>query len=300
MTHVTEKYIEEANTAVMLGNFDGLHLGHQKLLKTLIEEAKKESLKSIVFSFFPHPSSYFSSKTFHTIFTSEEKAALLSKTGVDIFLEYSFNDFVSKLNPREFVEQILIKELNCKCIVVGKGFRFGNKKSGDENILKDIAADYGIRVIVVELETLNEEKISSTIIRECIRNKDFEKAKLLLTRPFFVTGTVVPGKKLGRTIGFPTANIITTENKLLPPDGVYKTETVYNGKTYKSMTNIGYNPTVGGVEQRIVETTLFNFNKEIYGEKISIEFIKWLRNEQHFNSIDDLKKQLKIDADFSF
>lgn len=281
-------------TAVTLGNFDGIHLGHQKLINTVLEYSKRDNLKSVVFSFYPHPVSVFKKdEEFHTILSSDEKEYILNKMGIDIFIKYPFTKEFANYNAEDFIN-ILFNKIKCKVLVVGENYCFGKNKSGTYETLKHFGDKHGVLVIKIPNVKDNSTRVSSTRIRESIKNKNFEETNRLLNKPYFIMGKISEGKKIGRTIGFPTINIVTPKEKLLPPDGVYLTKTMYEGKILNSITNIGKNPTVNGLI-RTVETYIFNFNKDIYGKEVRVCFYKNLRGIVKFNNVEELKNQISYD-----
>lgn len=297
-----KKEIKLNNTVVALGNFDGLHLGHQKLICNLKKYSEKLSIASVVFSFYPHPKSLLYNKTMYNILSANEKIEILENFGVDYYIEYPFDMEFAKTTPENFIKDIIVGKLGCKVLVVGEGYKFGSDKSGNTKILRELCNHYNIVLVEVPHENLEihnlVEKVSSTIIRKYIFENKFQEVEKLLGRPYYIKGIVEEGKKIGRTIGFPTVNIIPLENKLLPNNGIYITKCFYNGVLRNSVTNVGNNPTVNGTI-KTVETFIFDFNENIYGETISVYFYKWLRSEIKFNSVEELKAQIKIDADDS-
>lgn len=284
---------QQKNSVVTIGNFDGIHLGHKKLINTTKKIALEKSLNSIVFSFIPHPLEVLKNQQFLYIFTQEEKKRVLLKEGIDIFLNCPFDKHFANLSPNEFIDLILNK-LNCSILVVGEDYCFGKNREGNIEVLKKIGVEKGIKVIKIPDVIFDGERVSSSKIRECIVNKNIQKANTLLNREYFVLGNVSEGNKLGRTIGFPTANIIPEKNKLLPPDGVYITKTLYEGKYYESITNIGKNPTINNT-LRTIETHIFDFNQNIYGKEIQVLFLEWVRDVKKFSSLDELKQQIAKD-----
>lgn len=295
MLHITdENIIQVKNTAVTLGNFDGFHLGHQKLIDELKNNANKDDL-TVVFSFSPHPISILKNNPVYTILSQNEKVEFLQSMNVDIFVEYPFNKQFAQIEAETFFKCILVEKMRCKTLIVGSGYRFGAGKKGDCNLLLELGDKYGVKVIIVKTIDDKSAKISSSVIRQYICEKKFEKIESLLGRPYYICGTVETGKQLGRTIGFPTANIFPSDFKLLPPNGVYLTKTEHKGFVYNSITNVGINPTVDGT-RKIIETHIFEFNKEIYGELLKINFYKWIRSEQKFNGLESLKNQINLDV----
>ncbi len=296
MIHIKNGNIKQNdNTAIMLGNFDGLHLGHQMLANSLLCYAKENNFKSVCFSFFPHPKAFFAKDIFYTIQTSSEKSYLLEQFGIDIFIEYPFDQNLSQMQPEYFVSEILKKQLNCKAIFVGEGYKFGNSQKGDNQILQKLGEKYGIKIVIIPHVYAGEDKVSSSTVRNLIMQNNFLEAEKLMSRPYFVMGTVAEGKQFGRTIGFPTVNVIPEGYKLLPQNGVYVTKTHYNGRIFNSITNVGINPTVAICKKR-VETYIYDFSEIIYGKEIVVYFYKWLRNETKFDTFEQLKEQIKQDV----
>ena len=289
---------ENQKTVVTIGNFDGIHIGHKKLITTTRKCALEKNLKSIVITFSPHPLEIVKNNMpFYYIFSEEEKNIEMEKENIDFFIKYPFTKDFSNISPEKFVD-ILIEELNCKILVVGEDYCFGKDRSGNVNILKQLGEQKGIQVIKISNIVIDGERVSSSIIRECINNRNIKKANLLLNKPYYIFGQVVEGNKLGRTIGFPTANIIPPKNKLLPPDGVYITKTKYNNKLYDSITNIGTNPTVNNTH-RTIETYIFDFNQNLYNQNIEVYFYDWIRSVKKFNGINELKEQIAKDINIA-
>lgn len=281
-------------TVVTIGNFDGIHIGHKKLITTTKKYAIEEVLKSVVITFSPHPLEIIKNTSpFFYIFSEEEKDIEMKKENIDYFIKYPFTKEFSNIEPQDFVD-MLIENLNCKILIVGEDYCFGKNRAGNVDILKKIGEEKGIKVIKISNIIIDGERVSSSIIRDCLLNRNIKKANLLLNKPYYVFGKVVEGNRLGRTIGFPTANIIPPRNKLLPPDGVYITKTRYGNKVYDSITNIGKNPTVNNVD-RTIETYIFDFNENIYNKDIEVDFYDWVRSVKKFSGIDELKGQIAKD-----
>lgn len=298
MIHIDNTNIDQFNnTAVTIGNFDGMHLGHMALIDKLKEYSNKKDLKSVIFSFYPHPKYVLTGIDVDHILSRDEKLFLLDSMNIDIFIEYPFNLEFAQTSPKYFIEEILVKKLKCKILIIGEDYKFGNSRLGNINFIKEIANKLNIEVVIVPHYMHNNKKVSSTNIRQFISEGNILEAEKILNRNFFIKGTVIKGKQLGRTIGFPTANILPNKNKVLPPFGAYITKTIITktNDTYESITNIGVNPTVNG-KIKIVETFLFNFDGDLYGKDILVCFLKRLRDEKKFSSLDELKKQIKQDV----
>lgn len=301
MIYIDNTDIEQYNnTVVTIGNFDGIHLGHMALIDKLKECANKNNLKSVIFSFYPHPKYVVTGFDVQHIFSRNEKFFILDNLNIDVFIEYPFNLEFAQTSPKYFIEQILVKKLKCKMLIVGEDYRFGNSKLGDINFIKKIANKLNIGVIVVPHYMYDNKKVSSTNIRKLISEGNIYGAEKILNRNFFIKGTVIKGKQLGRTIGFPTANILPNKNKILPPFGAYITKTMISktNDTYESITNIGVNPTVDG-KIKIVETFLFNFEGNLYGKDIIVCFLIRLRGEKKFRTLGELKKQIEKDVNIA-
>ena len=300
MEHITNTNIKQnVPTAVTLGNFDGVHMGHRSLINLMKEKAEEQNLKSIVFSFYPHPMFLFgtNSDSRALIMGYEEKKMMIEKMGVDAFIEYPFTKEFASLSPEEFA-RLIFEQLNCKVLVVGFNYHFGKMAKGNGDLLKEIGKEYGVEVICVPSVNFLDERVSSTRVRKALANAEIDIAGKLLTVPYFVHGEVIHGKKLGRGIGFPTMNVDADKTKLFPPNGVYATRTVIDGKFYNSVTNIGIQPTVNGTD-KVVETNVFDFNEDVYGKKVTVYFFDFIRAEQKFSGIEELKNQLAKDVETS-
>jgi riboflavin kinase/FMN adenylyltransferase len=281
------------SSAACIGNFDGFHAGHQKVF----EQIKNKEFPSVIFSFYPHPSQVLRNTSVPLLLTRAEKRAVFEAAGADYYIEAPFSREFADLTPTRFFNDIILKKLNAKYLSVGEGYKFGANKDGSASALKYMCLINGVSLSIVPHETKNG-KISSSNIRELIINAEFDSARELLGRPYFITGEVVRGKAVGRTIGFPTANILPSDGKALPKDGIFVTQTIYNGIKYNSVTNIGKNPTLGA-GFRTVETHLFEFNEDIYDREITVLFYKKIRDVVKFNNLNELKNRISIDAEES-
>lgn len=298
MEHITDGRIDRSRpTAITLGNFDGLHMGHRALIGLTKEFAREENLESVVFSFAPHPMLVFRKKEdFALIMAPSEKCFTMEQMGVDTYIEYPFDETFAAMSARDFAVKLLFKRMQCRVLVVGENYHFGSNRSGNYDMLRRLGEEYGVKVIAVPSVQYEGERVSSSRIRQCLIDKDLENANTMLTVPYYILGQVKEGKKLGRTIGFPTVNIEAHPLKLFPPNGVYATKTLYQGRYYYGVTNVGKNPTVNGT-QKIIETYLFDFDKMIYGETLQIFFYKFLRSEKKFESVEQLQEQIAINAE---
>lgn len=299
MEYLTTKDIKiEEKTIVTIGSFDGIHLGHKELIDEVLlikNENPDKNLKSVILSFSPHPMSLILGTPFSTLFTKEERKHIVESIGVDVFIEYPFDKEVMELSPEEFVQDIIIDKLNASYVVIGEDYSFGNNKEGDHKLLKLLVKDKNIEVIVIPLKQISNEKIGSSGIKKLLEQSNMEKVKHLLDKPYFIIGEVVHGKELGRTIGFPTMNILPKPTKLLPPNGVYISTVYVDGQIYDAITNIGVNPTVNG-KNLVCESHILDFSQDIYGKIAKVELLKKVRDEKKFNSLDELKNQINDDV----
>ena len=285
-----------AGTVITAGNFDGPHAGHMLLFEKTTAYAKENGLKSVFFSFRPHPARVLRGENFRLITTYEERAALIVETGVDFFVEYPFDRAFAETAPGDFLD-LLFGGLNCKCLILGEDFRFGKNGSGRIEDFAGIAAARGVEIIIVpHLTAPGGEKICSSAVRRFIAERNFAAAEEFLRRPYQISGEVVRGKGRGAGLGFPSANIIPGEIKLLPPAGVYAALVLRGGAVYNGITNIGTNPTFGENETT-VETFIFDFDRNIYGEEITLRFVEFMREEKRFASAAELSEQLERDRE---
>lgn len=281
-------------SAVTLGKFDGLHLGHQLLLNKITEQ-KKKGLKAVVFTFLYHPSNLLSDREMELIYTEEEKLQILKQYGLDVMISFPFTEETRSMEPEKFIEDILINRLDAKYIAVGSDFCFGRNRRGNTQMLADYSEKYGYELEIITKKRNEEEDISSSCIRHRIQEGDMEGVNKLLGRPFSVMGEVMHGRKIGRTIGFPTTNLIPDKAKLLPPDGVYTSLTNIEGIEYPGITNIGHNPTVGVTPEKRVETFLYDYDSDLYGKHIQVSLLGRMRGEEVFKSLEELKAQMDND-----
>ncbi len=289
------KIIEKAS--VMIGKFDGVHLGHRLLLSKLLGE-KKAGLKSVVITFDVPPNSIKNNTSVKMLTPIEEKKALFESFGVDFLIICPFTKEVMGMHPNEFL-QLLFNRINIKSIICGSDFCFGHNRTGNTAFLEKVSTDFGFKLFVVDKLILDGLEISSTLIRSLLKEGKIEKANELLGYKYCISGVVSSGNQIGRTIGFPTANIILDENKLSPKYGVYSSEIVVDGNTYKGISNIGVKPTVNkngnNDEQCSLEMNIFDFNDYIYDKDVVVYLNRYIREERKFESIDELKKQIAID-----
>ncbi|BCN31464.1 bifunctional riboflavin kinase/FAD synthetase [Anaeromicropila herbilytica] len=286
------------NSAVTLGKFDGLHKGHQILIHKIIELAGK-GYQSVMFTFSYHPSNLFTNKEIGLIYTEMEKRHQLEKSGLDVMISYPFTKETASMEAEQFIKEVLIDKMDAKVIVVGSDYHFGYERKGNIELLEKLSEQYNYELIVFDKIESHNQVIGSTSIREEIKKGNMETVHELLGRPYSIIGEVLHGRKLGRTLGIPTTNLIPEEDKLLPPNGVYASKTIIDGKSYEGVTNIGYKPTVGADPRVGVETHMFDFNEDVYGKIIEVELYRLERGETKFQSIDELKAQMEKDIVFA-
>lgn len=282
------------NTAITLGKFDGLHKGHKKLMDSLKEE-KRNGLTSVVFTFDITPRKLIVGEEPGYLLTKEERRIFHELNGIDVLIEYPFDRETALMEPERFVSEVLVEKLSVRKIVCGTDFKFGYKREGDIHLLSKLGEKYGYETIVLNKEKFDLKEISSTAIKEELLKGNIETVNKMLGYPFTVIGEVVHGNQLGRTMGSPTLNLLPPADKLLPPNGVYSTKTIIDGRTYSGITNIGYKPTVSNGLIRGVETHLFDFEEDLYGKIVEVQFYKFVREEIKFDTVEDLKEQILKD-----
>lgn len=286
------------NSIVTIGTFDGVHLGHQKIIKRLVELKNKQGGEIVLFTFTPHPRKVLfpNQKDLKLITSTEEKCTLLNKFGVDHVLVYPFTLAFSQMQAQDYISNIIAKGLKTKTLVIGYDHHFGANREGNIDTLKQFSLINNFNVEEISAQEINQLNISSTRIRKAIEEGDVQTANDFLGYTFFITGKVVKGKQLGRTIGYPTANIfIENPDKLIPKIGVYAVNVIIENKPYKGMLNIGTNPTTDLDNMIKFEVNIFDFSKDIYDQTIQIEFLKRIRNEEKFANLDELKRALAND-----
>lgn len=284
---------------VTSGTFDGVHLGHQKILNRLKEIARQHNGQTVVLTFWPHPRLVLHPEdtSLKLLNTFEEKAELLKQAGIDHLVRIPFTREFSNLSSEEFIRKILVDSIGTKKLVIGYDHRFGHNREGSFEELKKNAPKYGFEVEEIPPQDVDHITVSSTKIRKALEQGDVETANQLLGRPYSIRGQVIKGDRLGRLIGFPTANIhIDTHYKLIPADGVYAVTALHEGKSLGGMMYIGFRPTVGGVHKAL-EVNLFDFDQEIYGDELVIYLQARLRADNRFSDLDELKQQLVIDKE---
>jgi riboflavin kinase/FMN adenylyltransferase len=285
------------NAVVTSGTFDGVHRGHQTILARLTEIAKGSNGQSVLTTYWPHPRTVVSndSQDLKLLTTLDEKVALLDQAGVDHLVIIPFTRSFSQLSSEEFIQQVLIEKIGTKKLVIGYDHRFGRDRQGGFDYIQAHQREYGFDVEEIPRQDVEAVGVSSSKIRTALNEGNIHTANLFLGRQYNLTGTVVKGQQLGRTIGFPTANLqVDDPNKLVPANGVYAVDVHYGGQTFGGMLNIGFRPTVAGTSQTI-ETYIFDFDKDIYGEHMTLRFREFLRPEQKFEGLPALVAQLNRD-----
>ena len=283
-------------TVVALGNFDGIHKGHQEIISRTVKEADAAGLKSAVFTFSNHTSSILKNvPPVKNILYAEEKMRILEEMGVDYVFNIPFTEEILRMSPEEFIDRILVEKFNIREAYCGFNYSFGYKASGTPEVLMHEGLKRGFGIHVQEPYMIDGVVVSSTYIRQLIEEGRMEECTKFMGRMYAVSGEIIVGNKLGRTIGFPTCNILMDDTMVTPPSGVYITTCTIDGVTRPSVTNVGVKPTIGTFEKNI-ETHIFDFDEDVYGKQIHVEFIRHTRGEQKFDGIDALKKQIESDC----
>ena len=280
---------ENKNLALALGYFDGVHLGHQKVIKSAVDYANKHNTKSAVITFKDHPCCYFYGVCPKYILSRKQREQEIAKLGVDFLYELDFNETLAGLSAEEYLKNILIKYFSPAAISTGFNHHFGARKSGDAEFLRQHQDRF--KYFEIPPQKINNEIISSTAIRNYLNKGEIAKANEMLGKNFSISGKVIEGQKLGRKLGFRTANLIYPAEIVDIPFGVYEVQTTYG----KGITNFGIRPTVSSTKKAVLETHILDFDKDIYGKTIKVEFLRMLRKEQKFNSVNELKKQIQSD-----
>ena len=291
-----ENFSSNKQTILTIGTFDGVHLGHQKILKKLLKESFNNDLQSTVLTFFPHPRTILNpSKPLKLINSIDERIELFKRSRVENLIIHSFDKKFSEYDPEKYVSEILVQKLNAKIILIGHDHKFGRNRSADINDLIEFGKKYDFNVLEIKAEELNDIAISSTIIRNSLNNGKINNANTYLGYDFSISGIVIKGNKIGKTIGFPTANIeVDFEDKLIPKNGVYLVYSYINNKKFFGMMNIGIKPTINE-NKKSIEVNLFDFNENLYDKPIRVHLTEFLRDEVKFDSLEQLKGQLEKD-----
>lgn len=285
-----------AKTILTLGTFDGVHVGHQKIIKKLLKQQEKTPAPTVVLTFFPHPRMVLQQdQSLKLLNTIEERIELLQNLGIDCLVVHPFDYEFSRLTAEEFVEKVLVQHANIQNIIIGYDHRFGRNRTANITDLEQFGKQFGFYVTQISAKEVDEISVSSTKIRNALIEGDIATANTYLGYPYFLTGSVQKGKQLGRSIGFPTANLqLTADYKLVPKNGVYIVQSTLHGKTVYGMMNIGNNPTVDGTQQHL-EVHFFDWYNDLYQQTIRVELLHKTREEIKFDSVVNLKKQLELD-----
>lgn len=275
-----------------IGNFDGVHLGHRKIIDTLRKTQRSSRISVVTFD--PHPQKVLGKRDVPLIFPMEERYKLLRCAGVECVICLPFTETLSKYSAEDFVSKILVGLLRIENIAVGPGFIFGNERMGNTNLLRSMGKNLGFNTLIVEPGAVDGDVVSSTRIRDFIKSGEIEKANRFLGYDYFIKGKVVEGEKRGREIGFPTVNLDSTW-ELLPKIGVYATYLHIDDRLHQSITNIGYRPTFGD-DRLLIESHIFDFDGDLYGKELKLNFVKRLRDEKRFDSVDSLVTQIEVDV----
>ena len=298
--HSINDFSSPKKTILTLGTFDGVHIGHKKILEKITQNTENEKYESLVLTFFPHPRMILQEESaIKLLNTITEKIDLLEKTGIENLVIHPFDESFSRLTAEEFVRKILVEQFHIQKIIIGHDHRFGRNRTANIDDLIDFGKKYGFEVEQISAQEINEISVSSTKIRNALEEGDIVLANKYLGYEYFLTGTIIKGKQLGRTIGFPTANLKIEENyKLIPRNGVYIVSSIINNKTVFGMMNIGFNPTVNG-ENQTIEIHFFDFEADLYHQKITVSLLHRIRSEQKFDSVVLLKEQLEKDQNYA-
>lgn len=293
ISNTTDFYLEK-ETAVAIGKFDGVHIGHRRLLEEILS-CRRKGMAACVFTFEPAPAVLFGQSDGRELTTREEKRLLFERMNVDILIEFPLTLETAAMSPKTFVTEILAKQMNTRFIAAGNDLSFGARGEGNAELLRKMAPELGFTVRTIDKVCLNGQEVSSTYVRNRVESGDLGLAEKLMGMPYMVVGKVVQGRQIGRTLGFPTVNILPGEGKLLPPNGVYYSSVRYNGRSYRAISNVGCKPTVTDEHIMGVESYLYDFDRNIYGENIEVYLHEFRRPEQRFQDIESLKNQLEQD-----
>ncbi len=283
-------------TAVALGKFDGLHIGHRRLLEEILKK-KQDGLAACVLTFDPSPAVFFGFSDGKELTPKEEKRELFARMGVDILVEFPMTRESAAIAPETFIEEILVKRMHTKWIAAGTDVSFGNKGAGNEVLLSRLAEKYGYGVTTIEKLKWNQKEVSSSGVRSLIEKGNMKRAAEFLGRPYTILGKVEHGKKLGRRLGMPTVNLIPPKDKLLPPKGVYYSYVNVGTVKYDAISNIGCKPTVSNEKMVGIESYLYDFDRDIYGENIEVQLLEYKRPEMRFDSMEQLRQQMARDME---
>lgn len=287
------------NAVLTIGTFDGVHEGHETILKEVVKHAKEANGESVLITFEPHPRKLlFPDQPLKLLTPLHQKLQYITEAGIEHIVVAPFTREFANLSAEEYIAHFLVMYFHPHCIIIGYDHRFGHDRKGDINLLKEYAAAYGYRVLEIPAQLIDDAAVSSTKIRKALNEGRMQDATHMLGRPYSIKGTVKKGAQLGRTIGYPTANIQPDDpEQLIPANGIYAVRVKYKDKSYGGMMSIGYNPTVTDDQSLKLEVNIFDFNEDVYGQPLEISFIAWLRNEEKFDSLEALTEQLHRDKD---
>ncbi len=287
-------------TVVTIGTFDGIHIGHRKIIEQLLKAAKKHHLSATILTFFPHPRMVLQQNVgLKLINTIEERIDILRETGIDNLIVYPFTKAFSRLEAQDYIEKVLVEQLNAKRVIIGYDHHFGRNRTADINDIRHFGKQFNFEVEEIPEQDIDDVSVSSTKIRKALIDGNLEKANRYLGAPFILSGVVVKGKQLGQKLGFATANLSIPEDyKLIPKNGVYVVQSEIDGQLYHGMMNIGTNPTVGG-NDRTIEAHFFGWEDHLYGKKLTVQVLARIRDEKHFDSLETLIAAMQEDKRFS-
>jgi len=287
------------NAVLTVGTFDGVHQGHKAILQEVVQHAKEVNGESVLLTFDPHPRKLlFPDQPLGIITPLQQKLQLITDAGIEHVVVIPFTKEFSELSAQEYIENFMVDFFHPHSVVIGYDHRFGHDRKGNIELLREYAPKYNYEVIEIPVQLIDEATVSSTKIRAAISLGSIEEAAHMLGRNYSIAGTVIGGKKLGKTIGYPTANIsLNDKDQLIPSIGIYAVRVVWNSHKYDGMLSIGHNPTVSDKKELHIEVNIFDFDAEIYDETIEIEFVSYMRDEEKFDSIEELKKQLGMDKE---
>ncbi len=293
-------YDNQIPSVVTIGTFDGVHIGHKKIIERLVENAKRNDLESVILTFFPHPRIVLQQDSdIKLITTLDERIQILEETGLSSLVIHPFTKEFSRLTAEDYIQEMLVDNLNTRHVIIGYDHRFGRNRNSDITSLALFGQRHNFTVEEISKQDIDDVAVSSTKIREALFDGNIDKANTYLGYEFMLTGTVVQGKKLGRKLSYPTANLYIEESyKLIPKNGVYIVKSLIDTKTYYGMMNIGTNPTVNGTQQSI-ETHFFDTSFNLYDKKIQIKMLKRIRDEKKFESLEQLQNAMQQDEEFS-
>lgn len=294
---ILTKFEEKNNLALAFGFFDGVHIAHKKVISKAVEFAKEHNLKSAVITFKASPANYFKKEETKTILSLEDRLKFIESLGIDYVFVVDFEQ-IAHIEAYDYVKNIIVKSFTPKAIVTGFNHTFGLNKSGNGKLLKSLEKEFDFKYFEIEPEMLNGDIISSTLIKKYLSEGNVLLANKMLGRNFSIKNVVVKGEQLGRNIGFKTANIIYPENITDVKNGVYGASVIYDGEKFKGILNLGVKPTVSKLNKRILEVNIFDFDKDIYGKDIVVEFEEKIRDEKKFSSVEALKLQIKKDIEY--